>query len=396
MSRIGGLFPLPLQAPANGDGVVVLPSGGTYMLPPGDFAVQYGSQTQMQWFDPNQQAWRGLQAPGGTFDYLSSDGANFRLMNLSGVVVGAAITAAGSGGTNGIGAAATGVTIAFTAPVSGLAAAAATGYPIVGGSVQAPLIAQAGSGFIIPPLVWCDAPPIGGVQATAVATINASGGVASITMVNAGAGYISSPNWYVFPANPNYMGAPIGGVAANAFPPPGLVYPTNLPAGSLYQPNISLSGCQLISQALTGSGTLTGIGILNYGFGYDGTHIPTVTITGCGAAAATAVMSMCVTSATLGAGGSGYTGAAPMWETSLGLVTSLLNNAVLTPRPGRGVTTVGAGAVATFVIEDPGFGLQKVPTLSVLNSGALGTAQATGTVVCGGVNDTSVINGRVQ
>jgi hypothetical protein len=396
MSRIGGIFPIPLQAPANGDGVVVLPPGGTYMLPAGDFALQYGVQTQAQWFDPNQQAWRGLQAPGGTFDYISSDGCNFRLVNLSGVVVGASITNAGSGGTNGIGAAATGVTIGFGLPVSALPAAAATAYPIVGGSVQAPLIAQAGSGFIIPPLVWCDPPPVGGVQATAVAAINAAGGVSSITMVNVGAGYTSSPNWYVFPANPNYMGTPIAGVSPNSFPPPGTVYPTNLPAGSLYQPNISLSGCQLVSQPLTGSGTLTGVGILNYGFGYDGTHIPGISITGCGAAAATPVMSMCATSVTVGAAGAGYTGAAPIWETSLGLVTPSLNNAVLTPRAARGVAVLSAGGVASFAIEDPGFGLQKVPSLSVLNAGSLATGQATGTVVCGGVNDTSIINGRVQ
>lgn len=397
MSRIGGQFPFPQQAPANGDGTIVLPSGASYNLPPGDFAVTPGSQTNLQWFDPNLLGWRGLQAPGGTFDYISSDGCNYRLVNLSGVCVGALVTNPGSGGTNGIGPAATGVTIAFGAPAAGGTFATATGYAIVGGSVQAPTITQGGSGFIQPPLILIDAPPVGGVQATAYATVSSAGIVTGITMQNVGAGYASSPNFYVFPQNPVYSGSPIAGLAANAFPPPGLVYPTNLPAGSLYQPNISLSGCQLTSNPLTGSGTLTGIGILDFGNGYTGTTIPSVTIVGCGAAAATAVMSFCLTSVTLGAGGTGYgAGTTPLFVTTLGLVTQSLNNAILVPREGRGVTVVGGGAVSSFVIEDNGFGLQKVPSIAVINTVALATGQATGTAVVGGIVDTSILQGRVQ
>jgi hypothetical protein len=402
MSRVGGQFPFPQQAPANGDGIITLPSGGIYTFPPGNYAVQCGGQTQLQTFDPNQLAWRGLQSPDGTFNFCSVDGCNFRLVNLSGVCIGAVITNAGLGGTNGIGTIATGTAISFSAPVSGLTAATATAYPIVGGSVQAPTITQGGSGFIMPPLVICDAPPVGGIQATAIATINSSGAVATVVMQNVGAGYTATPNWYVLPQNPVYTGSPIAGVAStitppNSYPAVGLVYPTNLPAGSVFQPNVSLSGCQLTSNPLTGSGTLTGIGILSYGGTYDGTHIPTVTISGGGlvGAAATAVMSFCVTSVTLGLGGSGYT-SAPIWETSLGLVTQSLNNAILVPRAGRGVTTAGGGAVASFLIEDNGFGLQKVPLLSVLNAGSLATGQATGTVVVGGIVDTNMVQGRVQ
>ena len=53
-------------------------------------------------------------------------------------------------------------------------------------------------------------------------------------------------------------------------------------------------------------------------------------------------------------------------------------------------------AVATFVVEDNGFGFQKVPVVSVINSGAIGATQATGTAVVGGVNDTSILQPRVQ
>ncbi len=397
MSRIGGQFPFPLQAPANGDGVICLPSGGVYVFPPGNFVCMTGGQTQLQWFDPNQQNWRGVSVQDNTVNQVSSDGCNYRLVNLSGVVLGAVITNAGSGGTNGIGTLATGVAFSWGLPVSGLTLAAPNAFPIVGGSVQAPTIVQAGSQFVMPPLILLDAPPPGGIQATAYATINSAGGIASITMQNVGAGYSSSPNFYVFPQNPGYTGGPVGGIASDPFPPPGLVYPTNLPAGSLYQPNMSLAGCQLSSLPLTSSGTLTGIGMDDYGFGYDGTHIPAIGITGCGAAAATAIMSMCVTSVTLGSAGAGFgAGAPPIWETSLGLVSNVFNNQVCVPRAARGVATVAAGAVASFLIEDPGFGLQKVPSVAVLNTSALSTGQATGTVVCGGVVDFSLVQGRVQ
>jgi hypothetical protein len=399
MAQIRGIgIPFPQQAPANSDGVLCLPSGGIYMPPPGQYVAQLGPQSNLQWFDPNQQAWRTLQ-PSDAMNMISCDGSNYRIINMSGVVIGAGITNAGSGGTNGIGAVATGVTVTLGTPVAGGALAAATMYPIVGGSVQAPTIVQGGSGFLVPPLILIDTPPVGGVQATATSTINSAGVVTAITMQNVGAGYTASPSFYVLPQPPNSYNA-IAGVAAGQFPPPGTVYPTNLTAGSVFQQNISLTGCQLTSNALTGSGALTGLAILNYGFGYDGTHIPAITIAGCGAAAATAVMSMCVTGVTLGAGGSGFgSGAAPNWETSLGAVllgTQQLNNQVALPRAARGVTTLAGGAVSTFVVEDPGFGLQKVPTVGVLSTSAIPSTVATGTAVCGGVVDYSVLQGRVQ
>src|ERR1700677_3031368 len=132
MSRIGGQFPFPQPAPANVDGPIGGAIGASYNLPPGDFAVTPGSQTNLQWFDPNLLGWRGLQAPGGTFDYISSDRCNYHLMNLSGGCVGALVTNPGSGGTNGSGPAAPGLTIAFGAPPAGGTCATATGYAIVG------------------------------------------------------------------------------------------------------------------------------------------------------------------------------------------------------------------------------------------------------------------------
>ena len=395
MARIGGAFPLPFPIVQAANGAVILGGGGVFYPPAGNYFLSLGDVTALQYFDGQSQQWRVLGAPDSPPMFVSVDGYNFRLLNMSGIITGAAITNAGTGGTNGIGSVATGVNIAFAAPAAGGAPATATGYAIVGGSVQAPTITQAGQGFLVPPLVVIDPPAPGGIQATAIATITAAGALNSIVMQNGGAGYSSTPNFYLIPQPGSYQGGPQGSFAAGLIPAPGLVHPNNAIPGNQ---NLSTTlGALLTPAALTGSGTLTGIGMQNNGFGYDGTHIPGVTITGCGAAAATAIGSFSVTSVTLGAGGGGFgAGSPPNWETSLGLVSALVNNNVVVPRAARGVTTVGAGAVAAFVVEDPGFGLQKVPTVSVLDTSALHTSVATGTAVIGGLVDTSLLQQAVQ
>jgi hypothetical protein len=230
-----------------------------------------------EWWNPLANSWVTVN---GASDYVSSDGFNLRARNTTGSIASAPITAAGSGGTNGIGFVATGAAITFSAPASG--GTLATGYVIVGGSVAAPTITQAGSGFLMPPLVVIDPPPVGGIQATAVAALNAAGGIASITMVNVGAGYAVSPNFYLIPQTPYYQGGPSGGVAAAPIIPGGLVFPFNAVAGNQ---NTSPVGAQLTSIALTGTGTVTGLIMINNGVGYTGT--PTATITGVGAATST-------------------------------------------------------------------------------------------------------------
>jgi hypothetical protein len=282
---IGGVYPLPFQSVQTGDGTYSLAGGGTYVLPSGQWLVTCGASTQLQWFNPATQVWQP-GAAGAVYTTVSSDPANYRIINTTGTVTATTITNAGTGATNGIGTTATGVSIAFTVSPAG-ANSTALAFPIVGGSVQAPTIVQGGSGFLSPPLIMIDPPPPGGIQATAVATVSAAGVVTAITMVRVGGGYTSSPNFYVIPQPPSYQGGPTGGVAAAAWPAPGLVYPTNLPGGefSCFEPNKSLVGCQLTSLALTGTGTLTGIGIIDGGNNYAAT--PTITITGAGAATAT-------------------------------------------------------------------------------------------------------------
>ena len=69
-------------------------------------------------------------------------------------------------------------------------------------------IATAGSGYTSPPAIIIAAPPPGGVQAIAIATL-ANGAVSAITLINAGYGYTSDPAVTVAPP-------PTGGVQAIA------------------------------------------------------------------------------------------------------------------------------------------------------------------------------------
>ena|SRR5579872_1599481 len=280
MSQIRGAFPFPYAQVAEGGGVITLASGGVWYPPPGEWLLQTSANLCVQWWDPIANTWRNGVSNSNTGDYFPSDGYNLRILNLTGIVQVASF-AAGSGGTNGIGFAATGAAVSIIASNT-TGGAQATAYAIVGGSVQAPTITQAGSGFVMPPVVVIDAPPIGGIQATATAALTAGGGIASITMSNVGAGYAASPNFYLIPQTAYYQGAPSGGVAAAPIPPPGLVFPANAVPGNQ---NTSPTGAQLTSNALTGSGTLTGVVMINNGGGYTGT--PTGTVTGVGAATVT-------------------------------------------------------------------------------------------------------------
>ena len=278
MARIGGAFPLPMAQLVEGGGAIALASGAVWYPPAGEYFIVQGSNTNFEYWDPIAQQWRQLTA---SPDYASVDGVNWRLRNVSGTVTSTTITGPGSGGVNGIGAAATGASIVGTA-AGGIAA---TFAPIIGGSVQSPTITQAGSGFLVVPLIVIDPPPAGGIQATAVATISA-GAITAITMVNVGGGYSASPNFWIIPQTNQYQGGPAAGVAAGIIPPSGLVFPTNAVPG---HQATGATGAQLTSNALTGSGTLTGIKIISFGSGM--TSSPTLTVTGAGAGTATATVS---------------------------------------------------------------------------------------------------------
>ena len=290
MARTGGAFPFPLAQVGEGTARLALGSGGLFYLPPGEWIITVDASTQVERWDSTEQIWVAIEsASANNGDYINSDGFNIRIHNITGVVSSNTISNAGSGMTNGIGAAATGVSIAWAASNT-TGYPTATGYVIIGGTVAAPTVTQAGSGFLVPPAIVIDPPPVGGIQASAIAVMTAAGssGIASITMVNAGAGYVTTPNFYIIPQPNLYQGGPSAGVAAGAIPAPGLVFPTNAVPGNQ---NTSSTGAQLTSVALTGSGTLTGVHMINSGGGYTGA--PAVTFTGgAGGVAVTAVVAV--------------------------------------------------------------------------------------------------------
>jgi hypothetical protein len=333
-------------------------------------------------------------------------------VNNSGTCVGGNITNAGSGGTNGIGPNQTGSTVTFAAPAAGGATATAQGYVVVGGTVPAPTVTQGGSGFLVPPLVCCDPPPTGGVQATFTAAITSAGVLSSVTQVNPGAGYTSIPQFYIIPQPQFYQGAAqypnaVGTIPAfpspgqvgggSLSPPPGLIHPNNAWGGSIYQGNLSSgSGALLTGAALTGSGTLTAIVMTAFGGGYTGNSQATISFggTSLGAAAATPIMSFCMTAANLGTvtatgGSTAVTGGVAI--TSLGVVNGANNNNTFFGRPSRGTTNAAAGS---FAMEDPGYGLQGgAVTVTYVGGATLATVTNT---QYGGRTDSSIVQAMVQ
>jgi len=288
--RLGGAFQIgeqPYQVPLAG--------GAAYYIPEGNYTAVLGPYTALEFWDWQQQQWTVISGPqtyGTTGSYpmaFLTDGYNYRLRNVSGTVKSTSITGAGSAGTNGIGTAATGVTIGVTAaPSTGITASF---FPIVGGQIgSSATITAAGSGLVAPPLLVVQPPPPGGIQATMTCVVTA-GAVSAVTVVNQGAGYTAVPQVLVVPQLPSYAGA--------TPPSPGtlpvlgtqdfgtLVTQWNPVFGAYFKNIGAFTTLPVITAgALAGSGTLTGIGIFLPGIGY--TSAPTLTITGMTSATATA------------------------------------------------------------------------------------------------------------
>jgi hypothetical protein len=275
---------------------VELAAGQIVYPPPGQFIINTGSNSVLEWFDQAYQIWRPL-IPASSAGQVTVDGFNWRLRNTTSSVSVASFTA-GSGATNGIGQAATGVTLAVSAP--GANGRQATLFPIVGGQVNnAALTSVAsaalatpgnyygGSGLLMPPLLVCSPPPPGGVTLLLTCTIS-GGAINSITFINQGAGYTSVPTVTVIPQLAGYAGMLLPSPAVQ-----NVLGGANMPAIQ----NILLpfqwdntgvfSNLPVISlpTALLGSGTLTGVGVIEPGALYTGT--PTCTVTGAGAATVT-------------------------------------------------------------------------------------------------------------
>ena len=359
-----GLIPNYSGAPPVAAGftnVLTLLPSNTFVLPGGTYMVGPGPYTSLQWFDPGLNQWRTVNADNGYVNLIiDSDGANFRLANLTGTPVGALITNAGTGYTNGIGSAATGLTVTPSAGAS-------TWVPVVGGANNATAVITAGgTGYLFAPILIVDAPPAGGIQATMTCTIS-GGAVNAVTVTNPGAGYTGIPNINV----------------------------VNDPRDTAGRGAIITGG------ALVASGTLTAL--YPSAQGNVVTAVPTFTFSPASTTAATAVMNFTVTGLTVTGGGTAVP-AGSMLMALFGAIltgTAAANTAgpiagigLTQPRPAWIQPSITGGVIQATgnIIVDAGFGLQGVPTVGLVSStGVAPTAGINITATVGGTTDTSWI-----
>jgi hypothetical protein len=347
-----GLTTKPL---AGNNNFLSLPAGQVYTVPAGQYYIDTGAYLQIQTLDPIAGIWRELCGVGtDKITFVNSDGVNVRVANLTGCPIGSIVTNVGSGYTS--------------APVVTASAGASVWRAIVGGAINTTVtITTAGSGYTYPPQVIFDAPPPGGVQATATCTI--SGGVINaVTVVNQGAGY------------------------------------TAIPAITIVNdPRDSTGSAAKLTPAITGANTITAVLCTDHGTPL--TAVPTLSFSGGGGSSAAATVAMCFTTTafTVGSGGTAYGNAQPFLVQAVGGIVSATAGAVvnpqlsvnrLTPRMGlhTGTTTAGGAIQATgAVIQDGGL-FQAVPVGIVTAGGsALATAVGQVTMTVGGVTDTFMI-----
>ena len=278
---------------------------------------------------------------------IQSDGFSFRVANLTGCAVAAIVTNPGSGYVAG--------TTTVT-PSAGNSVWSA----IVGGQLTSISVPTAGSSYGIPPEVVIDAPPTGGVPATAIAAIS-SGSVTSITLLNQGAGYSTTPNVTLVPnqADPNL------GTITNA------------------------TGLATVG----GAGKVTAVLCTNPGAAVASTM--TLTIAGSGSsAAATPVFMNAVTGASIVSVGAGYSNTVTELTTLGGVsaATATFTNPIVEPtgfdpRPLRAALAVSGGTITSVsTIYDGGVFLGTPLPLVVTNG--IVTTVASITLTLGGVNDT--------
>lgn len=358
---------------------VNLQSGSAWVVPNGNFILKLAPQSVLQWLDSNSGLWRTTDSGYSSHPIpVSSDGTNFRVLNISGTIQGVNVTAAGTLYKQA------NTTVSFAAPAAGTPSITATGTPIIGGSLSF-TVTSGGTGytnpiFLIPPPQLCGGTPGLCIPADIAACTLTAGVISAPTGGFAGAGYVSAPLASSITLTPaQFASSPQVYLNSNAI----LIID---PAGS----------GAVITAAITNgtatSGGLTGIVMTNPGAGYDGTHIPAVTITGAtgSSATATALPSMALKSVTVAGTNTGYTSSV-LIETSLSNGTTnaqpIYDEFVL-PRAARASAAQSGGVVGTPIVEDAGNGFQTVPLAKqVGNATADGSVNATFTAVVGGVNN---------
>lgn len=348
-------LPTPNLNSALTSNVISLAAGQKWLVPAGQFQLKLGPYSILQVLDPVLNTWveYGIADDG----IISSDGTNYRLVNLTGCVVGALVTTAGTGYT--------------TAPTITPSIGGGTFTSILGGCLSTTItVATAGTGYNHPPSIFIPPPPSGGVQAAATVTVS-GGALSTVTVTNVGAGYLTAPTAVV-----------------------------------IADPNDTITGQAVLTTAIDSTKATNVTAVLINDPGTAVTSVPTLTITaapvGGTTAVATAIMMFTVTGLTLGSTGSNYGGTAAFYAYAPPtLVAGTQANAnpitgtgLFSPRPFFGYgTTTGAGQLSTtgFVIADGGLH-QAVPGVAFFaGTASIPTAYGTATATVGGVTDTCFI-----
>ncbi|MDR3636899.1 MAG: beta-1,3-glucanase family protein [Isosphaeraceae bacterium] len=239
---------------------------------------------------------------------------------------------------------------------------AATGTATLNGSggVASVNVTNAGAGYTFPPVVSL----LGGngTGATATATINAAGVVTGVTITNPGSGYTTAPNVAFSSGAGTFSGTVVDQIAATGTATlsgdgVGAVQVTSAGADYATPPNVTISGGggtgATATAQINGVGQVTGVTVTNAGAGY--TSAPTVTFS---AATSTATGTATLTGNGVGAvqvttGGSGYT-TPPAVTLSGGGGTGATATATIN----------GTGQVTGVTIVNAGTGYTTAPTVT--------------------------------
>jgi hypothetical protein len=362
---------------------ITLNQGDTFVVPAGDFFIGLGAYLVLRFLDPVTNTW--VMASGTAFNrgvaFVTSDGYNVQIANLTGCVVGASITNAGSSYVQG----STTITASGAGFQTGVAVP--TFAPIIGGqlgltgtfTIDVP---TKGAGYGIAPIVMIPPPPpaqsnangVGGVPATAYAVLGASGSIAAISLTNPGAGYPVAPAVTVVP--------------------------------SPFDPNLSLGiTAASVSFSLTGSGSITGVLLTNNGGPLINGSLANVTLALGGAGSSgslTAIVMQTVISSSVSGPGVGYgTGEVPVMAVNGGPPAGAIATnpeglrLAWISRPAQlgltgANTSVSVGS--TLVVYDGGL-FEGTPTLLVAPATGLAAPSTVATiaVVMGGRPDVAII-----
>jgi hypothetical protein len=359
------LYPTDLyDAPLDlGNAYIGLPPGEAVVLPAGEWIVEPGSVSELQYLDPITGTWRGIAAVRGQQQTVNSDGFTRRIANLTGCPVGAVVAGGGTLYSQ--------ATASIAANLGG-----SVWQAVVGGSLTVSTIINPGAGFTIRPLVLIPDPPsvsangVGGVPAIATCTL-ANATVTAVALSNVGAGYTAAT------------------ISALLVPSP-------------FDPNLGSITNGTVLFTLTNSGLITAALCTNNGAPLATLSALTLTASGGAGTGATItpVILQTVLSGGVVAGGGGWgLVALPALITTVGGLPASVSAAVIgNPtveftgyRPRQLVasgTCNSGGTITAVVIQDPGLFVGTPSVVIVPGGGTLTTTLASVTLVMGSTIDT--------